>query len=67
MLFRSIFTIILLGTGSIGGYYYFKIWKPKREEEEAESEDLEFYDGGTYVNEDQENGQEEGENEEAED
>lgn len=41
----------------MGGYYYFKIWKPKREEEEAESEDLEFYDGGAYVNEDQENGQ----------
>mgnify|MGYP006906623882 CR=1 FL=1 len=34
--------------------------------EETESEDLEFYEGGAYVNEDQENGQE-GENEEAED
>lgn len=63
----ALFTIILLGAGSIGGYYYFKIWKPKREEEEAESEDLEFFDGGAYVNEDKENGQEEGENEEAED
>lgn len=62
----ALFTIILLGAGSIGGYYYFKIWKPKREEEEAGSEDLEFYEGGAYVNEDQENGQEEGENEEAE-
>lgn len=62
----ALFTMILLGAGSIGGYYYFKIWKPKREEEEAESEDLEFYEGGAYVNEDQENGQEEGENEEAE-
>lgn len=62
----ALFTIILLGAGSIGGYYYFKIWKPKREEEEAESEDLEFYEGGAYVNEDQENGQEEGGNEEAE-
>ena len=62
----ALFTIILLGAGSIGAYYYFKIWKPKREEEEAGSEDLEFYEGGAYVNEDQENGQEEGENEEAE-
>lgn len=62
----ALFTMILLGAGSIGGYYYFKIWKPKREEEEAESEDLEFYEGGAYVNEDQENGQEVGENEEAE-
>lgn len=53
----ALLTIILLGAGCVGGYYYFKIWKPKREEEEAESEDLEFYDGGAYVNEDQENGQ----------
>lgn len=55
----AVFTILLLGAGCVGGYYYFRIWKPKREEEEAESEDLEFYDGGAYVNEDQENGQEE--------
>ena len=38
-----------------------------RSEEDAESEDLEFYDGGAYINEDQENGKEEGETEEAED
>ena len=63
----ALFTMILLGAGSIGGYYYFKIWKPKREEEEAESEDLEFYEGGAYVNEDQENGKEERETEEPED
>ena len=63
----ALLTVILLGAGSIGGYYYFKIWKPKREEEEAESEDLEFFEGGAYVNEDKENRKEEGENEEAED
>ncbi len=63
----AVLTMILLGAGSIGAYYYFKIWKPKREEEEAESEDLEFYDGGAYVNEDEENGKEEGESEEPED
>ncbi len=63
----ALFTIILLCAGSIGGYYYFKVWKPKREEEEAESEELEFYDGGAYINEDQEIGKEEGETEEAED
>ena len=55
----ALFTIILLGAGCVSGYYYFRIWKPKREEEDAESEDLEFYDGGAYVNEDQENKQEE--------
>lgn len=63
----ALFTIILLGAGSIGGYYYFKVWKPKREEEDAESEELEFYDGGAYINEDQENGKEERETEKAED
>lgn len=60
----ALLTIVLLGAGCVGGYYYFRILKPKREEEEAESEGLEFYDGGAYVNEDQENGQEEEENEE---
>ena len=60
----AVFTILLLGAGCVGGYYYFKILKPKREEEEAESEGLEFDDGGVYVNEDQENGQEEEEREE---
>ena len=60
----AVFTILLLGAGCVGGYYYFKILKPKREEEEAESEGLEFDDGGVYVNEDRENGQEEEEREE---
>ncbi len=60
----TVFTILLLGAGCVGGYYYFKILKPKREEEEAESEGLEFDDGGVYVNEDRENGQEEEEREE---
>ena len=30
----AVLTMILLGAGSIGAYYYFKIWKSKREEEE---------------------------------
>ncbi len=53
----AVLTIFVLGAGVVGGYYYFKILKPRREEEEAESEDLEFYDGGAYVNEDEESGQ----------
>ena len=60
----ALLTIILLGAGGAYGYYYFKILKPKREEEEAGSEDLEFYDGDVYVNEDQENAQKAEENEE---
>lgn len=55
----AVLTILVLGAGVVGGYYYFKILKPKREEEEAESEDLEFYDGGAYVNVDEESRQDE--------
>ena len=55
----AVMTILLLGAGCAGGYYYFRIWKPKREEEEAESEGLEFDDGGVYINEEEESGQEE--------
>ena len=40
--------------GGAGGLYYVKVVKPKSEEEDAEVEDLEFYDGGTYINEDEE-------------
>lgn len=38
--------------GGAGGYYYLKVLKPKKNKKEAEDEDLEFYDGGTYINED---------------
>ncbi len=62
----AVLTILVLGAGVVGGYYYFKILKPKREEEEAESEDLEFYDGGAYTNEDEESGQDEIEDEDDE-
>lgn len=40
-----------------GAYYYLKVLKPKKNEKEAEDEDLEFYDGGAYINEDGEDGQ----------
>lgn len=60
----AVLAILLLGGGCVGGYYYFRILKPKREEKEAESEDLEFYGGSAYVNEDQESGQGEEEREE---
>lgn len=44
----------VLLAGIIGAYYYFKVWKPKKEEDEEESEEMEFYDGGAYINEDKE-------------
>jgi len=49
----AVLAIVLILAGGVGGYYYFKVVKP-RGEEEAEGEDLEFYDGGAYINEDQE-------------
>lgn len=50
----ALLAVFLLLAGGIGAGYYFKVVKPKKEEEEAEGEDLEFYDGGAYINEDQE-------------
>lgn len=45
--------LALLLAGGIGGFYYLKVVKPKKDEEEADGEDLEFDDGGEYMNEDQ--------------
>ena len=57
---ETIEAVILKG---IGGFYYFKVWKPKQDEDESDGEDLEFYDGGAYINEDQEDSDDDGEEE----
>ena len=57
----TLLAVVLLFVGGIGGFYYFKVLKPKQDGEEDDSEDLEFYDGGAYINEDQENLDESGE------
>lgn len=59
----ALLAVVVLLAGGIGGYYYFKVLKPRQDEDEADGEDLEFYDGGAYVNEDQEDSDEEGEDE----
>ena len=59
----ALLAVIVLLAGGIGGFYYFKVLKPRRDEEEADGEDLEFYDGGAYINEDQERLDDEGEDE----
>jgi hypothetical protein len=41
-----------LAVAAIGGGYYLKVVKPGKDEEDSEGEDLEFYDGGAYINED---------------
>ena len=40
--------LLLAGVAFCGGYYYFKFYRPRKEEEEAEDEELETYDGRTY-------------------
>ena len=59
----ALLAVIVLLAGGIGGFYYFKVVKPRQDEEEADGEDLEFYDGGTYINEDQNRSDDEGEDE----
>ena len=49
----ALLAIGLLAAGGIGAGYYFKVVKPKKEAAQEDAEDLEFYDGGAYVNEDQ--------------
>lgn len=49
----AVVAVIALFAGGIGGFYYFKVLKAKKEGDMAESEDLEFYDEGNYINEDQ--------------
>ncbi|MDO5425159.1 MAG: DUF4366 domain-containing protein [Eubacteriales bacterium] len=44
--------VALLLAGGIGGFYYLKVVKPKKAEEDADSEDLEF-DDGELINEDE--------------
>lgn len=48
----ALLAIGLLAAGGIGAGYYFKVVKPKKEEAQEDAEDLEFYDGGAYINED---------------
>ena len=59
----ALLAVIVLLAGGIGGCYYFKVLKPRQDEDEMDGEDLEFYDGGAYVNEDQEDSDDEGEDE----
>lgn len=49
----ALLTLGILAAGGIGAGYYFKVLKPKKEEAQEDGEDLEFYDCGAYVNEDQ--------------
>lgn len=45
---------LLAGGAGIGAYYYIKVYKPKKAEEESESENMEISDGFETINEDEE-------------
>lgn len=53
--FGTILILVVLGAVIAGGYFYFKIYKPKREAATDDDEDLEYVDEGTTVNEDETN------------
>lgn len=59
----ALLAVIVLLAGGIGGCYYFKVLKPRQGEDEMDGEDLEFYDGGAYINEDKDDSDDEGEDE----
>lgn len=59
----AMLALAALLAGGIGGWYYFKVLKPGRDEDEPDKEDLEFYDGGAYINEDRKDSDDEGEEE----
>lgn len=51
--FGTILILLVLGAIIAGGYFYFKIYKPKREAAANDDEDLEYVDDGETVNEDE--------------
>ena len=59
----ALLAVVVLLAGNIGGFYYFKVVKPRQDGDEADGEDLEFYDSGAYINEDQDRSDDEGEDE----
>ena len=50
----ALLAIGILAAGGIGAGYYFKVVKPKKAETDEDGEDLEFYDDGVSINEDEE-------------
>ncbi len=52
-LFGTVIIILVLGAIAGGGYFYFKIYKPKKEAKITD-EDMEYVDDGVTVNEDDE-------------
>lgn len=49
----ALFAILAIALCGLAGYYYFKIYKPKKEEEDYENENMELSDGLETINEDE--------------
>jgi hypothetical protein len=66
----SLVILLALAAAVAGGYYYLKIYKPKKDGDFSDDEDLEYLDDGVTINEDDEtsaadgNAQQSGDNEE---
>jgi hypothetical protein len=66
----SLVILLALAVAVAGGYYYLKIYKPKKDGDFSDDEDLEYLDDGVTINEDDEtsaadgNAQQSGDNEE---
>ncbi len=55
--FGKFLLMLLMVVGAGGAVYYFKVMKPKQDEDDTQDEDLEFEDE-TYIDEDAQEGQE---------
>jgi hypothetical protein len=53
--FGTLALLGIIGAGIVGGYYYLKIYKPKKDGGFSDDEDLEYLDDGETINEDEEN------------
>lgn len=51
--FGTILILVFLGVIIAGGYFYFKIYRPRREAAANDDEELEYMDDGETVNEDE--------------
>lgn len=61
----TVLALALLAAGGIGAYCYLKIVRPKRDDEDAESENLEFSDHAAFVKDGQDEDDEEEDDDES--
>lgn len=55
---NALLTVLLLAVGGVAAFFYFKVYKPKQEEDYAPSENMEVNDGLETINEDRDEDEE---------